>query len=163
MGVGTTALREIPPTWAFRPRCTAILPLLTSSISPAEPHSRSQNQRANYSYSLGTTPSTFRGGPRPSSSQQAPAPPESPRPSAPSDAWSTTVDDRAIIAQLAPPGEPSASCYLRRAFVAQPYRIIGDVWIAVNGASCHMANNANIYDVRPRIEYVGIKDVIFHG
>lgn len=58
--------------------------------------------------------------------------------------------------------------------------VSGDIWIADNGASCHMThNNTNMYDIRPptpgrevitigdrrrlKGEYIGSLDVAFHG
>lgn len=81
-----------------------------------------------------------------------------------------------VIAHYAPiPGG-----YLHSGFVVQDDISTGDVWIADSGASCHMMrNNANMYNIRPpppgrevitigdkcelRVEYVGSKDVDFHG
>lgn len=47
----TLALREggwSPPTWAFHPHCTAILPVQPSSISLPEMQASSWNQQANH-------------------------------------------------------------------------------------------------------------------
>ena len=70
--------------------------------------------------------------------------------------------------------------YLHSVFVVQSGSNKDDVWIADNGASCHMTHDRTMmYNVRPpppgretitigdrrrmKLEYMGNMDVIFHG
>ena len=132
----------------------------------------------------------FGSGPPPS--QSTPAPPDPYGPPVPSESSWSSFSEQAPLAQFVPPGKsrvPNESVvgditvpgsYLHSAFVVQSGSNENDVWIADSGASCHMTHDGTrMYNARPpppgreiitigdrrrtSVEYVGNRDVIFHG
>ena len=127
----------------------------------------------------------FGSGPPPS--QSAPAPPDQHGPPVPSESSWSSFSEQATLAQFAPPGKshvPNESVvgdvtvpgsYLHSAFVVLSGSNEDDVWIADNGASCHMTHDGTrMYNARPpppgretitigdrrriKVEYIGNMD-----
>ena len=134
----------------------------------------------------------FGSGSGPPPSQSTPAPPDPYGPPVPSESSWSSFSEQAPLAQFVPPGKsrvPNESVvgditvpgsYLHSAFVVQSGSNENDVWIADSGASCHMTHDGTrMYNARPpppgretitigdrrriSVEYVGNRDVIFHG
>ena len=119
-------------------------------------------------------------------------PPDLLGPPVPSESSSSFFSEQATLAQFAPPGKfyvPSESVvgdvtvpgsYLHSACLAHSGSSEDDVWLADNGASCHMTDDrTRMHNVRPpppgretitigdrrriKVEYIGNMDIIFLG
>ena len=164
----------------FLSECRAVLPTRF-------PGPYAGTQAATYSSSEDYA--DFGSGPPPS--QSAPAPPDSNGPPVPSESSSCSFTEQTTLAQCPPPGKlrvPSESVvgnvtvpgsYLHSAFIVQSGSSKDAVWIADNGASCHMTHDrTGTYNAKPpppgretitigdrrkmKVEYIGNMDVIFH-